>query len=81
MDKQPNGFYRLGEQCTMTTPVIVPNTFQNLTGVARLSDLDDNFTALANAINTGTGAPGTIFDGGTPSTLYTGAGINAGGPT
>jgi|APCry1669189369_1035219.scaffolds.fasta_scaffold00344_20 hypothetical protein len=65
----------------MTTPVLIPNTFQNKVGTAKLSDLDDNFTALANAINTGAGAPGTVFDGGTPTTIYNGSDLNAGGVT
>jgi hypothetical protein len=65
----------------MTT--LVPNTFQNRVGTSSLKDLDDNFTALANAISTGAGAPGTVFDGGYPTTVFaSGSGsLDAGGVT
>jgi hypothetical protein len=65
----------------MTT--LVPNTFQNRVGTSSLKDLDDNFTALANAISTGAGAPGTVFDGGFPTTVFSsGSGsLDAGGVT
>lgn len=62
------------------TDIIVPNTFQNKTETAKLSDLDDNFTTLANAISAGTG--GVTLDGGTPSTVFTGGAIlDCGGVT
>jgi hypothetical protein len=61
--------------------ILVPNTFQNRVGTSALKDLDDNFIALANAINTGAGAPGAVFDGGYPTTVFaSGSGsLDAGG--
>jgi len=63
--------------------VLVPNVFQNRIGTTSLKDLDDNFTALANAISTGAGAATAVFDGGYSSTVFgSGSGnstIDAGG--
>jgi len=50
--------------------VLVPNVFQNRIGTTSLKDLDDNFTALANAISTGAGAATAVFDGGYSSTVF-----------
>jgi hypothetical protein len=63
--------------------VLVPNTFQNRVGTTSLKDLDANFTALADAINTGAGAATSIFDGGYPSTVFTAGStkLDAGGVT
>jgi hypothetical protein len=50
--------------------LIIPNTFQNREISTALSDLDDNFTYLKTAIESGTS--GAInFDGGSPTTSYT----------
>jgi hypothetical protein len=49
--------------------LIIPNTFQNREISTPLSDLDDNFTYLKTAIETGAG--GAInFDCGTPTTSF-----------
>lgn len=50
--------------------LIIPNTFQNREISAPLKDLDDNFTYLKTAIETGAGGA-LNFDGGSPTTSYT----------
>lgn len=52
----------------MTDPLI-PYTFQDRVGTINLSELDANFTALAAASTTG---PATVFDGGSPTTVFAG---------
>ena len=62
----------------MSDPLI-PYTFQDRTGTISLKELDANFTALAAAA---TSAPVAEFDGGSPTTIFTGgANLDAGSVT
>jgi hypothetical protein len=62
------------------TDIVIPNTFQNRELSAPLKELDENFQYLATVLTSGTGA--IIFDGGSPTTTYTGSPVlDCGGVT